>query len=134
MDIILGEPRRRWSAEQKRTLVAETLAPGATVSGVAKRHGVNPGMLFSWRKQFRNGLTTIGQEAAPLGFAEVSLPASPPALPNPLPVVACEGRVSVEFASGARMTVSGPVDPTLIMALTKVLTREVARGRSEREG
>ena len=133
MDIILGHPRRRWSAEEKRALVAETLAPGVTVSGVAKRHGVNPGMLFSWRKQFRDALAGSGPEA-PLGFAEVSLPASPPALPNALPVVACEGRVSVEFASGARMTVSGPVDPALIMALTKLLTRDVARGRSEREG
>ena len=132
MDIILGQPRRRWSAEEKRALVAETLAPGVTVSGVAKRHGVNPGMLFSWRKQFRDELAGARQEA-PLGFTEVSLPASPSALPSSLPV-ACEGRVSVEFASGARMTVSGPVDPALIMALTKLLTRDVARVRSEHEG
>ena len=49
MDIILGQPRRRWSAEQKRAMVAETLEPGVSVSSVARRHGINPNMLFAWR-------------------------------------------------------------------------------------
>jgi transposase len=37
-------------------LVEETLAPGETVHGVARRHGVNTSQLFTWRKQLRIGL------------------------------------------------------------------------------
>jgi hypothetical protein len=32
-----GAVRRRWSAEQKRAIVAESLAPGAVVTEVARR-------------------------------------------------------------------------------------------------
>jgi len=34
MDIILGKARRRWSAEDKRMIVAETFAPGAVILAV----------------------------------------------------------------------------------------------------
>lgn len=41
---ILTEPerRRRRTAQEKIATVQETLAPGASVSAVARRHGVNP--------------------------------------------------------------------------------------------
>lgn len=42
--------RRRWSAAEKVRRVEETYAPGASVSLVARRHGVNPNQLFSWRR------------------------------------------------------------------------------------
>ena len=54
MDVILGKPRRRWDAEEKRAIVAETFLPGNSVNGVARRHQISPGMLFNWRKRFRN--------------------------------------------------------------------------------
>lgn len=40
MDIILGKERKRWSKDQKREIVAETLAAGE-VASVARRHGAN---------------------------------------------------------------------------------------------
>ena len=33
--------RRFWSSDEKRRIVAESTAPGASVSKVAQRHGVN---------------------------------------------------------------------------------------------
>ncbi len=50
VEIFRGQARRRWSEEDKRRLVAETFGPGATVHGVARRHGVSPSQLFAWRK------------------------------------------------------------------------------------
>ena len=47
--------RRRWSAEVKGRLVRESLAPGATVSGVARRHGLMPQQLTRWRRLARQG-------------------------------------------------------------------------------
>ena len=45
------ERRRRWNAEEKFGIVRETLAPGAIVTEVARRHGIGTGLLYSWRKQ-----------------------------------------------------------------------------------
>ena len=54
---ILTEPerRRRRTAQEKVAIVQETLAPGASVSAVARRHGVNPNQVFGWRKQYQEG-------------------------------------------------------------------------------
>jgi len=41
--------RRHWTRMEKQRLVAETLAPGASVSRVARRHDVNANLLFTWR-------------------------------------------------------------------------------------
>ncbi|WP_167362748.1 transposase [Pandoraea faecigallinarum] len=54
---ILTEPerRRRRTAQEKIAIVQETLEPGASVSAVARRHGVNANQVFGWRKQYQEG-------------------------------------------------------------------------------
>jgi hypothetical protein len=43
IEVITGvERRRKWSAQEKAAIVAESLAEGAVVSEVARRHGLNP--------------------------------------------------------------------------------------------
>ena len=42
--------RRRWTAEDKRRIVEETRAPGASVSVVARRHDINANLLFKWKR------------------------------------------------------------------------------------
>jgi len=41
--------------QEKVALVQETLMPGACVSEVARRHGLNASLLFGWRKQYQEG-------------------------------------------------------------------------------
>jgi transposase len=45
--------RRRWSADDRARILEETLAPGAVVSAVARRHGLTPQQLFTWRREAR---------------------------------------------------------------------------------
>ena len=45
--------RRRWSQEEKRRIVAQTLMPGASVSQVARRYDVNTNLVFTWRRDTR---------------------------------------------------------------------------------
>jgi transposase len=45
--------RRRWSVDDKARIVEETLAPGAVVSEVARRHGLTPQQVFGWRRAAR---------------------------------------------------------------------------------
>ena len=42
---------RQYSEALKRQMVAETQAPGASASIVARRHDVNSNQLFRWRRQ-----------------------------------------------------------------------------------
>jgi transposase len=65
VDIQVGAgPHRRWSGDIKGRIVAETYAPGAVVSEVARRHGISPQHLFVWRKAARAGVLPANE--APL--------------------------------------------------------------------
>ena len=47
--------RRRWSDDVKARIVAESYAPSAVVSEVARRHEISPQLLSTWRKASRSG-------------------------------------------------------------------------------
>jgi len=49
--ITRGERRRRWSLEEKQAIVAESLAPNASLTAVARRHEIGTGLLYAWRHQ-----------------------------------------------------------------------------------
>ncbi len=44
--------RRSWSVEEKRRIVDESLAAGASIAEVARRHDLNANQLFTWRRRF----------------------------------------------------------------------------------
>ena len=43
--------RRRWTAEQKRQIVAESMEPGVSAAMVAGKHGISSGQFYAWRQQ-----------------------------------------------------------------------------------
>src|SRR3984893_13814472 len=48
--------RRSWSLYQRQRIVAEALAPQASVAEVARRHGLNANLIFKWLKRVKEGL------------------------------------------------------------------------------
>ena len=69
VEVLSGpERRRRWSAEEKRSIVAEAFAPGASVYAVARQRDLVPGQIYRWRNELRS--------AAP-GFAAVLVAPEP---------------------------------------------------------
>ncbi|MBV8506398.1 MAG: transposase [Alphaproteobacteria bacterium] len=133
IELITGEAkRRRWTAEEKARIVAESLQPGATVSIVALRHGVNRGLLWTWRRNARKRLTRDGQRFVPVRIVgEMTAPTMPtmvgrnediasPTATQMAPTSAepIVGTIDVEIG-GARVRVSGAVDAA---ALRQVLT------------
>src|SRR4028119_1250559 len=67
IEVLDGPQRRRhWTAAEKLAIVQETYEPDATVSLVARRHGVAPNQLFRWRKLAAPGALTAtsAQEVA----------------------------------------------------------------------
>ena len=53
-----AERRRRWSLEEKLRILAQSVAPGSSVSLTCRTHGLSSGQFYSWRKQFRCGALT----------------------------------------------------------------------------
>jgi transposase len=52
-----GERRRRWSNDEKAEAVEESLRPGVVISQVARRRGLTPQQLFTWRREARQKAT-----------------------------------------------------------------------------
>jgi transposase len=56
IEIITGrERRRRWSTEEKHRIVRESTEHGAVMRTVAARNGVCESLLYTWRRQMREG-------------------------------------------------------------------------------
>jgi transposase len=73
--------RRRWSADDKARILEETLAPGAVVSEVARRHGLRPQQVFGWRRDARieQNEARAGSPSFVPAVVEVPLPTPAPA-------------------------------------------------------
>jgi transposase len=122
VEIFRGQARRRWSEEDKRRLVSETFGPGATVHGIARRHGVSPSQLFAWRKLYwvRAGIECAVQAPGVPGFAAVEIaPTTPPSVADTVPVL--PGLIEIELTDGERVRISGAVDPAVVAAALRAL-------------
>jgi transposase len=117
VEIFHERARRRWSEADKRRLVEETLAPGETVHGVARRHGVNTSQLFTWRKQLRIGLEPVPAPSV-AGFAAVAIA---PTTVSPVDDTVPSGLIEIELAGGDRVRISGAVDPGVVAAALRAL-------------
>lgn len=73
IELITGMARRRhWTTEQKLRIIDESLAPGETVSSVARRHGVAPNLLYRWRRLMaEGGAMAVGSDKSVVGSSEV---------------------------------------------------------------
>ena len=120
IEIFQGRARRRWSEEDKRRLVAETLASGETVHGVARRRGVSPSQLFTWRKRFAAEIGRGTPSARMPGFAAVEI-APAAALPVAEAVPAPSGLIEIELPDGGRVRLSGALDPATVTAALRAL-------------
>ena len=57
-EVLPGRERRRRTPAEKLAIIAETMEPGMTVSLVARRHGIAPNQLFTWRRLANQGALT----------------------------------------------------------------------------
>ena len=67
---------RKWPADRKAEIVAETLEPGATVKSVAARHGLPANQVSAWRRMAREGKLVLPAPENAVEF--VSLMVAPP--------------------------------------------------------
>ncbi|MGP3699768.1 IS66-like element accessory protein TnpA [Rhodobacter sp. NSM] len=111
---------RRWPDEVKARIVAESFRPGARVADVARRHGVLAHQLSDWRRQARQGLLALPEEAVE-GLEAAFVPLTV----EPAPTAASEqggaaGAVTIEIGS-VILRVPGDVPPERAAALVRAL-------------
>lgn len=83
LEIFTGAGRRRsWSADEKAAIVAESYASADSVCAVARRHGLTPQQLFTWRRQARGALDTPAPSLFVQAVVEPELPAPDLAKPQ----------------------------------------------------
>jgi transposase len=130
IELITGERRRRrWTAEEKARIVAESLEEGANISEVARRNGVVRGLLTVWRHKF---VAAAGVQAP--GFVPVRIEAErgaelagepgsgapAPTQPQMVARRAKLGGIEIEV-SGALIRVEPGVDAATLCTVLSVL-------------
>jgi transposase len=127
---VLGvERRRRWGLGEKARIVEETMAPGAVVCEVARRHGVSQSLVFSWRRQARaEGLAEArGSTLLPVEIAASTMRPVSAFVGDPRSLSskrrAKSGVIEIKLGSGERLCVDNDVDADALRRVLDVLSR-----------
>ena len=119
-----GRRRRRlWSADEKRVMLAESFAPGASVANVAQRYGVNANLLFTWRRQL--AAKSPAESGKLLELAPVTVVAectAPEALSGDVDGARSAGRMEIVLAGGERIIVGADVDAAALARVVRALS------------
>ena len=136
-----GERRRTRSLDERKRIVVEALAPGASVAAVARRHGLNANLVFKWirsREGWRDRrrepdnekpVVVVPPEGGAPAFVPVKLLAlDAPSAPPPSEVMAKaarqtrrgagRGAMEISLPNGAKVSLDADVDAE---ALRRVL-------------
>lgn len=114
---------RQHPLEFKRTLVALSLEPGASVARIAREHGVNANQVFSWRRLYEQGRLGVPAFMRHDGLLPVVLA---PSVPTPSNAIAnatadVDGIIVLERGE-VRVRIEGhPCAATLAQVLDRVL-------------
>lgn len=120
--------RRRWTVEQKLSILRDAFGPDGSVRSACERHEVGSGLLYTWRRLAMSGELTGTRPSVPSisgpAFAEVELAepaaATAPSLPPRCPP---GGVIGIELPSGVKLTVDGTVDAEVLARVLGVLAR-----------
>src|SRR5690554_2536058 len=117
--------RRRWTAEQKLSMLADAFGPGGSVGQTCERHRIGSGQLYTWRRLAVNGqlggINSSGRALAAPTFAEASLDTGPidRSVVNP----AQPGLIRIDLPTRIRLTVDAAVDADALARIIGVLGR-----------
>ena len=112
--------KRRRTIKERRDVVEETLAPGASVARVARRHDVNANQVFYWRKLYREGRLGISM-ATQLLPVKVAAERSAETVKGDDPTLS-SGTMEIKFSRGT-LRIAGSVDVVALRAVLECLAR-----------
>jgi transposase len=122
------ERRRRWSSEEKAGVVAEVLLPGATVTEVARRHGISRALLYSWRREAGHGSASDGvasslPDLVPVMIASANEPPKRSMVVPERPSAGSKqtGTIEIALPGAVHVTVRGRIDERVLRAVLDAL-------------
>jgi transposase len=115
VEVLGAERRRRFTPEDRARIVAETYAPGMTVSQVARLNGIGRDLLFHWRRDAR--YRAAGTALLPVEVRQQ------PATASKTNGSASAGSIAIEFKSGDRVRIEGGIAADVVRELVKALKR-----------
>ena len=135
MEIITGiERRRRWRPEDKLRIVAEAEQPGACFAEVARRHDVSRALLWTWRRQVREGrrrpgggdaflpVQVVAEAPSAVGVVVSGEPGVGRYRRSPRPAGAEAGLIEIALADGTMVRVGRDVGATALRRVLGVLS------------
>ena len=144
---VIASTRRSWSVTQKRAIIDEIGVGEATLSDVARRHGIHTSLLFRWRRDLGAEVPATANEphrgstpSAPrpaLSFVPVML--APPAQSAPAPVPCAmksgsiksgamePGIIEIVIAGGRTVRVGSDVDASALVRIIAALEGHAVR-------
>ena len=118
VEIITGrERRRRWPEEEKLQILEEAMAPGVSMAEVARRHGLYPQQLYTWRRAFVEAGdrgATPAPMFVPVQMAETNAPRR---RPRRRPA----GMVEVLLANGRTLRIPPDIEADTLARLVRAL-------------
>ena len=118
LEVVETGRRRRWSEDEKLKIVLESLQAPRQVSATARRYGLSRSQLLQWRRSFRAEQKDAAEQQ--IGFVPAVVVPEPEAA-VPAPAGSVGGAIEIEFASGARMRITGTVDQATLTAAVAAL-------------
>ncbi len=109
--------RRTWTRDEKRRIVDESLAEGASIAEIARRHDLNANQLFTWRRQFGVGPSGL-KDLAPI--LPVTITPETRAEDSGL---ASNAQMEIVLAEGDRIIVWADVETAALTRVLKALGR-----------
>jgi transposase len=129
VEVLTGPSRRRrWSADEKARIVAETLVPGARVSEVARRWQICSQQVFGWRRAMRQDVPSVPREPttpAPPNFVPIVSEAIPEATVQRAASVVPE--IEVKLAGAVVRVSPGMADAAQLTAVLRAIRASVSR-------
>jgi transposase len=119
LEVIQTGARRRWSLDEKRRIVAESESGPRQLSATARRYGLSPSLLFTWRKLARKGRLGGGQGVT---FAPAVIACEPVWHGAGSQLGERQG-IEIVLADGLRMVVDQAIDPGLLARVVGALER-----------
>lgn len=104
-------PYRHHEPAVKRSIVEETLQPGASVARIARKHGLNANQVFLWRKAYREGL--LPEPTPTLLPVTLAPSAATDPLPEPISGSPATGHLTIEYGQ-IRLRIAGRPDPEVL--------------------
>jgi transposase len=119
-------PRRRWTVNEKRRIVEDTLSSTRSLASLARQHGVNANQLFSWRKQYHAGQLCEERFPAPgrsVQLLPISVTDDEPlaAEQEQIKTVAPRVTMNIEIPGRALVSLEGAIDAMFIRTVLEGL-------------